>query len=200
VDWNIPNGSGWWQFRYLILTLFIFTVGLSLSLAHHKKINKKTFYKRLWQLIASAAAITVMSLFLFPNAWIYFGILHFIAAASLLGIVFVKRPQISLALGGIILIGFWSDILKSDWPFALFEAWLPNHTEDFVPFFPWLGVMYLGLGIMGILIKNKLKQKIDVPDNWITQKIGLIGKHGLIIYLIHQPVFFSVFIAVDFFS
>ncbi|MGH1487586.1 MAG: heparan-alpha-glucosaminide N-acetyltransferase [Cellvibrionaceae bacterium] len=198
VDWNIPNGSGWWQFRYLILTLFIFTVGVSLSLAHQKKFNKKTFYKRLGQLVISSAAITIMSLFLFPKAWIYFGILHFITLASILGIAFVKRPTIALALGSLILMGFWLGIFKSDWPFTLFEAWLPNHTEDFVPFFPWLGVMYLGIGLMGLLKANKLEKKVDLPKNTIIEKISLIGKHGLIIYLIHQPVLFSLFIAIDF--
>ena len=36
VDWNNPNGPNWRPFRYVILTLFISTVGVSLVLAHGK--------------------------------------------------------------------------------------------------------------------------------------------------------------------
>lgn len=204
VDWHIPDGSGWWQLRYLIVSLFIFTVGISLSLAHQQQFNKKTYYKRLGQLAISAAAVTIMSLLVFPKEWIYFGILHFITLASILGIGFVKRPTVSLALGSVILMGFWSGIFKSDWPFVLFEQRLPQRTQDFVPFFPWLGLMYLGIGLMGLLNSPKpgkaLGKKIDLPHNTLTQQMGFIGQHGLIIYLVHQPILFSLFIAIDFFG
>ena len=33
VDWNVPNGHGWKQFRYVILTLFFLSVGASLVLS-----------------------------------------------------------------------------------------------------------------------------------------------------------------------
>ncbi len=194
VDWHIPNGPHWWPFRYLIITLFVFTVGVSLSLAHKNSFNKTTFIKRIAQLIVSAAAITIMSLFLFSNAWIYFGILHFIAAASLLGILLVRVPYISLVIGSVILLGYWLGLLSNTWPFEWFSQWLPNDTEDFVPLFPWLGVMYLGVGFAGVF---PIKE-FDTPRNVLTNNLGLMGKHGLIIYLIHQPLFFAGFYAIQF--
>lgn len=199
VDWSIPNGPGWWQFRYLILTLFIFTVGVSLYLSHGQQFRPKPFFKRLLQIALSAVAITIMSLFLFPNAWIYFGILHFIAAASIVGIVFVSRPYMALAGAAVILMGYWMGLLNSSWPFVLFEQWLPSHTEDFVPFFPWLGVMLLGVGVMEILVKIAApNKKMDIPKTQATQTLAVIGKHGLLIYLLHQPILFAGFIAVDY--
>lgn len=193
VDWNIPNGSSWWPFRYVIISLFTFTVGLSLSLAHQRQFRKKTFIKRLAQVVLGAVCVTVMSLFLFPKAWIYFGMLHFIAVASLIAVMFSKIPKVALGLGCIVLVGFWLSLLKSDWPFELFDQLLPAYTEDFVPLFPWLGVMLIGLGFGGLLPVRKY----DIPKNRITQSLAFMGGHGLIIYLIHQPLLFGGFILVQ---
>jgi uncharacterized membrane protein len=193
VDWNIPNGSNWWALRYLIISLFTFTVGLSLALAHQRQFRQKTFIKRLAQLLLGAACVTLMSLFIFPSAWIYFGILHFIVVGSLISVMFVKIPKLALALGCAVLVGFWTSLLKSDWPFEFFYQLLPRYTEDLVPLFPWLGVMLIGMGLGGLLPINKY----DVPKNSITKPLAIMGRHGLIIYLIHQPLLFGGFILVQ---
>ena len=189
VDWNIPNGSNWWPFRYVIIALFTFTVGLSLSLAHQRQFRQKTFIKRLAQVFLGAACVTMMSLFLFPKAWIYFGILHFIVVGSLITIMFVKLPKVALGLGVLVLVCFWLSLLKSDWLFELFDPLLPQYTKDFVPLFPWLGVMLIGLGFGGILPVRKY----DIPRNRITRSLAFMGGHGLLIYLIHQPLLFGGF-------
>lgn len=194
VNWNVPNGSNWWPFRYLILTLFIFTMGLSLSLAHKIRFRQKAFTKRLAQLVLSAMAITVMSLFMFEKSWIYFGILHFITIASIVGVLFVSLPRLALVTGGIILLGYWFKFLPSGFPFHFFSSWLPQHTEDFVPIFPWLGVMLLGIGVAGCFsLKN-----IKVQHSKVITPLATMGKHGLLIYLIHQPILFAGFFAVGF--
>ncbi|MCP3865813.1 MAG: DUF1624 domain-containing protein, partial [Aestuariibacter sp.] len=43
VDWNVPNGKGWREFRYVILTLFFVSVGASLVLGNFRKFNLKMF-------------------------------------------------------------------------------------------------------------------------------------------------------------
>lgn len=207
VDWHIPNGPNWWPFRYLILSLFIFTLGLSLTLAHTPQFRSASFIKRLVQLAVSAFAITIMSLFLFPKAWIYFGILHFIMLATLLGVGFIRVPRLALVLGAIILIAYWSNTVSNEWPFQYFSSWLPYDTEDYVPLFPWLGLMYLGIGFGGVVLpkmrvktKKKKYKLMDIPNNKITKPLAWMGKHGLIIYLVHQPVLFASFYAIQFLS
>ena len=187
VDWTVPNGDGWWQFRYVILSLFIFTMGLSLSLAHHKQFRRKKFLIRIGQLAIAAILVTTMSLFMFPDAWIYFGILHFLLAASIIGIAFVKQPIIALGLGAIILLSYWLGLTTSSIPFEYFNDYLPKNTEDFVPFFPWLGVCLIGVAA-GVLLPL---QKIEYFLPKLPKFVNFLGRHGLIIYIIHQPILFA---------
>ena len=126
VDWNVPNGDKWWQFRYVIITIFSFTIGVSLSLAHGAQFKRQAFLKRFIQLIAGAFVVTVMSLFLFPNSWIYFGILHFIAAGSVISAPFIKYPKIALGLGLLILISYNLSLINSDMPFG----WISISKSD----------------------------------------------------------------------
>lgn len=187
VDWDVPNGPNWRPFRYLILTLFIFTVGMSLSLAHGRGIRWSSFAKRLIQLILAALAITAMSLFMFPDGWIYFGILHFIVVASLFGIALVKVPALAMALGLLILSGYWLGFFQAGWPFHLASEFLPSYTEDFVPLFPWLGVAFFGIGAGRILPLGKLNAFV-IPG---VSYLAFLGRYGLVVYLIHQPLLFA---------
>ena len=188
VDWNVPNGPGWWQFRYVILTLFIGTAGVSFGLAHSVQGYRwKSFLRRQLLLGASALAITLGSLFMFPLAWIYFGILHFLFLAGFLCLPLVGRPNTSLVLGLAILVLYAQGLLSPVWPFAYIEGYLPRYTEDFVPLAPWLGVCYLGLaaGHYGQFIRSKFGDP-GLP------LLTLAGRHSLAIYLLHQPLLFAL--------
>ena len=198
VDWDVPNGRNWWPFRYVILTLFIFTMGMSLSLAHGSGIRWKKFAIRLGQMALATLAITAMSLFMFPNAWIYFGILHFLAFASIVGLTFVRVPTMALASGLIILLLYWSDAVGNRWPFDWISG-LPVHTEDYVPVFPWLCVALLGVALGRLLPVVSMQGFLCwIPDQmaWLGLAwLGLawLGRHSLMFYLVLQPILFSGF-------
>ena len=192
VNWNVPNGPGWWPFRYVILTLFIFTMGMSLSLAHASGIRWKRFGIRLGQMALAASAITLMSVFMFPSAWIYFGILHFLVFASVVGLVVVRSPMAALAIGLLVLVFFWSGDLDKQWPFNLIPG-LPDRTEDYVPVFPWLGVALLGVSAGGLLPIARMQTTF----NWLPVFLSWLGRHGLVIYLVHQPLLFAGFFLVS---
>lgn len=188
VEWDVPNGTYWWPFRYLILTLFIFSMGVSLSLAHGKGIRWQKFGIRLGQLLLAATAITLMSVYMFPEAWIYFGILHFLAMASIVGLVLVPVPLVALGAGLLILLFYWSGAIHNQWPFSYLD-WLPANTEDYVPLFPWLGITFLGVAAGAIAPRIRISQVLPMVPGWVR----FAGRHGLIIYLVHQPIMFSGF-------
>jgi uncharacterized membrane protein len=79
-------------FARSIATSFLFLVGFSLVLATAGGIRWGDYFKRLAMVAGAAALISVATYFATPNAWIFFGILHHIAALSIIGLVFVSAP------------------------------------------------------------------------------------------------------------
>lgn len=76
-DWR------WIGWRTLIVSLFLFLVGVSLVLG--REVSEGHFWRR-WSLIAgSALLISLISWLMFGERFIYFGVLHFIALAQCLG-------------------------------------------------------------------------------------------------------------------
>lgn len=190
VDWSVPNGPGWWQFRYLILTLFLGAVGISLSLSHGAGVQWSKFWMRALQIGVAALAITLMSLVVFPQGWIYFGILHFILFASLICIWLVGYPLVALFVGVLILLTHWSDLLPSAWPFNLFSGYLPDYTEDLVTPLPWLGVVLIGSWIGAQVRNTNISYRGPRLPSWLS----FAARHSLVIYLLHQPILFGLFL------
>jgi uncharacterized membrane protein len=188
----------WLNLRSLIVSLFLGLVGVSLVLAVEHGINKRRYFKRLGLLLLFALAISINSYFMFPGRTVIFGILHFIAFASVAGLVFVRWPGVSL-LAGIGIIA-----LDRIYQHAFFDqAWvhwlgLMTHkpvTEDYVPVFPWFGVV-----LIGIFIGHQLQQlqALGFVRTWqsntaLAQGLALAGRHSLLIYMLHQPILFGFF-------
>lgn len=185
---NIYNDPFWHYFRYIIITVFLLCVGVSLYITNHNGINFKKTLKRFTLLSLASIAITIATYYIFPHSWIYFGILHFISIASIVGLVFVNIPLISLIVGFFIIIGWNMDILTMHWLFnALrYSLHLPLRTEDLVPITPWLGVVLIGIyfGAKKIFI-------FHMKESFIVKTIASFGKNSFVIYLVHQPILFG---------
>ena len=67
-----------WQ-RAAIVSVFLFTAGLSQAVAVHQGQTWPRFWKRWAQVAGAAALVTAGSMVMFPNSFIYFGVLHGIA-------------------------------------------------------------------------------------------------------------------------
>lgn len=192
IDINIYNSSFWHYFRFLIVSLFLLCVGVSLHLANSNGINFTKLKKRTFVLLLASFAISISTYITFENSWIYFGILHFIALSSVIGTVFVFVPTASLLLGIFIIIGWNLDLLHMHWLFDYTKEFfnLPSHTEDSVPLTPWFGVV-----LIGIFFGSKNIHHFEIRKNKITKLVSYLGKNSLLVYLIHQPVLFgSIFL------
>ena len=188
VDWDIPDGDGWRHFRYVILTLFFICVGAGLSYAHGRGFRGRKFAFRAAQVAVGAALATAMSLFMFPDYWIYFGVLHFILIASILSVGLVPYPKVA-SIAGLLLIGLGlSGQVALTWPFDLISAYLPVYTADYVPIVPWLGVVLLGIGIA----YSRWLNQDPWRHCWQAERLAIPGKHSLLIYLIHQPILYAI--------
>ena len=185
----------WLNFRTLILSLFLVLVGFSLQLAAAHKLNYRRHLRRLALLIGAAVAVTVGSFLIFPDMVILFGVLHFIALASVLGLLFLRFYWINLLLGvGVVVLDLWFQHAWFNQP-----AWhwigLMTHkptTLDYVPLLPWFGVVLVGMFLARLALKYELLSTTNRGGNSLTLLLALSGRHSLFIYIIHQPLFFGI--------
>jgi uncharacterized membrane protein len=197
VAWDTPLGNGFRQWRSSIVFCFVFAMGISMGLAHGKGRRPRAFWIRLGQIFACALLISAVTLFMFPESWIYFGILHFMVIASLFTFALVRRPWFSLLLGSLILVSFWAGWVPYGWPINLISG-LPGYTEDFASPFPWLGVAFIGSFIGQRLATDaNFNAKISCwkRGGWLGKLIGFAGQRSLSIYMLHQPVLFGLILS-----
>jgi len=187
----------WLNFRTIIVSSFLFIMGISLAVATNKSVNIKNYLKRLSMILVYAAIVSISSYLMYPNSMIFFGILHFVAAASVLVLLFRQFYWINLILGIFIIV------FSNFFQFALFDLpylqWLGlmTHkpiTEDYVPLLPWFGPVLIGVFFGKLLFINKSSAFSKKCQNWSTNvQIAKIlefgGKYSLHIYMLHQPLF-----------
>ena len=103
---EIPLFTHWLgvAWRCLIVFLFLSAVGISLVFAHSKGIQYKKFLRRLFYLGMAALTVSSGTYIMFPDGWVYFGILHLIWVSSLIALVFINHPKISLMIALLILV------------------------------------------------------------------------------------------------
>jgi len=189
--------GGWRIFARSIATSFLFIVGFSLFLANGNGFKRGPFFKRLALIVAAAVAITAVTMLATPEAFIFFGILHHIALASVLGLAFLRLHWALVILSGAIAIALPQFI----------EGGIFNHealwwtgfstnvgpSTDYVPLFPLFGVVLFGIAAAQIGQQTGLNARMAAlswPDR--VPVLGFIGKHSLAFYLLHQPVLVSL--------
>jgi uncharacterized membrane protein len=183
----------WLNLRTLIVSLFLTLVGVSLVLAAEHGINKRRYFKRLGLLVLFALAITITSYIMFPGRTIVFGILHFIAFASVAGLLFVHWPVVSLVLGiGLVVLNlvFQHQLFDQAWLHWLGLMTHKPATEDYVPVIPWFGVVLIGIFLGYRLQRDSGFQFFRTFHSTgpPARELAFTGRHSLLIYMLHQPI------------
>ncbi|PAP94592.1 heparan-alpha-glucosaminide N-acetyltransferase [Mesorhizobium wenxiniae] len=185
---------GWWKFyARCIASTFLFLVGVSLFLAHGKQIRWNGFWKRFAMVAGAALAISAATRLATPDSFIFFGILHEIALASLLGLAFLRLPALlTLVVAAFVITAplyLRSEIFDHPalWWVGL-SATNPR-SNDYVPLFPWFGAVLVGIAAAKLAFTSGLLTRLAglTPGRW-TNPLVFIGRHSLAFYLIHQPV------------
>lgn len=191
---------GWLKiYARAIASTFLFLVGFSLVLAHSQGIRWKSFAKRLGMVSGAALLISVGTFFAMPDQWIFFGILHNIAISSLIALAFLRLPPLATGLAAVVLLGvmvtdnwlvpglFSFEMFNSRWlAWIGFSETIPR-SNDYVPVFPWLGAVLLGVSAAGLCIRGNALGRIAS----LQQKPNIVtaaGRHSLLFYLLHQPI------------
>ena len=193
VEAGLTAVGGWKLFARCIASSFLFLAGVSLLLAHGDGIRWNGFGRRFAMVAGAAAVISVATYFTVPEAFIFFGILHEIAAASLLGLLFLRLPAIvTFAVAACVVAAplyLRADIFNHPSLWWVGLSTIVPRSNDFVPIFPWFGAVLAGIAsaklAKGWGLFDRLR-RLGI-GRW-SVPLGFAGRHSLAVYLVHQPV------------
>lgn len=188
----------WTTQRTAIVSLFLFTSGLSQAVAWRQGQGWGRFWKRWAQVAACALLVSAGSYLMFPQTFIYFGVLHGIALMLVivrltaswgawlwpLGLAAILLPQAALpvhvAAGNL-------HLLNTPWLNWIGFVSLKPATQDYVPLLPWLGVMWWGMAAGQWLLGHRE----DIVQGTIPRALAPLawmGRWSLSWYMLHQPL------------
>lgn len=198
----------WQFFARSIGSTFIFLLGVSLTLRYNRlqpELDGRQLFRKYLlrgaKLIGWGMVITVVTYFLVPRGYVVFGILHLLGLSTILGYPFLRSRWASLATGILVIgLGFYirSVISLSPWLLWLGVRQLGRYMVDYYPVIPWFGAALLGV-FAGHSLYPGGKARFTLPDLSHAAPIrGLtfLGRHSLVIYLVHQPILFAILILV----
>jgi uncharacterized membrane protein len=186
-----------WQ-RTAIVSLFLFCAGLSQATAVAQGQSWSRFWRRWAQIAGCALLVTVGSYLMFPKSFIYFGVLHGIAL-MLIVVRLTAGWGRWLWLAGAIAIAmkplaFFAHLQWPEMDFLNHMAWnwlglidRKPVTEDYVPVFPWLGMMWWGMAAGQWLLARRAEWlQARLPTS--AMPLAWLGRWSLTWYMLHQPV------------
>ena len=190
--------------------IFITTVGVNLSLSKKKNENKKFIKLQLYRvlkLLIYAFIITASTYYIFPNMFVRFGILHFIAISVLILMWFSDSVKANIIFSFFILFLSYISLcigncLNKIHPLLTFILGLTRNysTMDHFPIIPW--IIYVSIGIIiGNIIYKKNNEKIErkykflnnldnYKNNIFSKYIQYLGKNSFFIYTFHFVILY----------
>lgn len=205
--------SGPWQtFARSIASLFIFVMGVSLTLSYNRVRARwgdsvLLFHKYLGrggQIFGLGMVITLATYLFIGRGFVIFGILHLLGLSIILAYPFLKVNRWFSLVGGVLVIGagIYLNQLVVSFPWLI---WLGVNQAgiymvDYYPLLPWFGVALLGI-FAGYTLYPQGRPCFRWPD--LTQlppvrELRFLGRHSLLIYLTHQPLLIALFISLGF--
>lgn len=201
-----------WQ-RTLILSLFLFCAGMGQAIAVAQGQSWPRFWRRWTQVLGGALLVTVGSWLMYPQSFIYFGVLHGIAVMLIIVRLTARWGDWLWGLGALAIAAkYLAAYAMVRWAspqfIEIFNSpqlnWLglitrKPITEDYVPLLPWLGVMWWGVAAGGWLShQGGGRLTWNLPS--AATPLATLGRWSLSYYLLHQPVMIGILMALGWFA
>src|SRR5215213_1558706 len=190
---NVVGHPLWQAFARIIAGSFLTLAGVGLALAHGRAFRPRAFLRRLALVAGAAAGVTLATWLAFPDSYIFFGILHCIALSSVLALPFLRAPL--WFVGAAVLLCVAAPLLPTGSSFdhpalAFLGLGRPPVTNDYVPLFPWFGLVLAGLALARAAGPWAVRAGWPEwrPKGVLGQALAWSGRRSLPIYLAHQPV------------
>ena len=169
--------------------------------------------KRGLLLVGCGAAITLITWLVMPSQRILYGVLNLLGLSALLLIpldkVFRKIPAWAGLGGALLLFALTKNVSRGSLGFeglvlCRLPRWLyatdllavvgfpsPSFwSTDYFPLLPWFFLFCAGYFFWSLLDKSPRAKELLRPG---LRPLSFLGRHSLVIYLIHQPALMAVF-------
>ena len=206
MDWYIGWPGRLWQ--QSICWVFILLSGFCVPLGHRT-------LKRGAQVFAAGALVTVVTLVFMPEDRVVFGVLTFLGSAMLLtGVLEPLLKKIPPAagpggFGGAVCtvltrsgLERWLGLRRAATLDVAADAWYANYftaffgflpfdwfySTDYFALLPWLFLFWAGYFLHGVVGRARM----EPLRRSVCPALGWMGRHSLLLYLLHQPVIYGV--------
>lgn len=189
-----------------ICWVFLLLSGFCLPLGHHP-------FRRGAVVFGAGALVTAVTLLFLPEDVVWFGVLTLLGSSMLLTAALdplFRRvpPSAGVAVSALLfwvtyptMNGFWNlpgrrlalpQALYASWPTA-YLGFMPKSffSTDYFPLLPWLFLFWAGYFLHHLVGRERLaplRRSVCPPLGWM-------GRHSLVLYLLHQPVILGVLTA-----
>ncbi len=202
------------------LKIVIFDTASFILLAGVSSAFSRSNSKRGGKLLAIGVVFSLVTAFVFPGYSIYFGILQLLGMSMVLYGAFEdklrKLPAIPMIIAcGLIFAVTYNIQLGFIGIKGLFELPLPEAltgnnllypygilsggfaSVDYEPLLPWFFLYFGGTYIGGLIVKYRDKLPKLCYANPLPP-ISFLGRHSLLIYVLHQPIILAAVYAIQF--
>lgn len=162
----------------------------------------------------AGAVISLVTILVMPSARVVYGVLTLLGSCMILMIpldLFCKKiPPIVGAAASFLLFLFVYPVNRGYFGFGmqriieLPKAWYANsfttylgfmehgfYSTDYFSILPWLLLFVTGYFLYGVIFTSN-SFIVKYLQTSVCSPLGWIGKHALIIYMLHQPVIYAV--------
>ena len=205
ADWDWYRSRGAYIWQQAICMTFILLSGLCWRMGKHP-------LKRGLTVFCGGLIITAGTLIFMPQDRIIFGVLTLIGSCMLLMIpldVLLRKVNpyagaacslmlfiLTKGIGSGTVSLFGLELIKL--PQTMYSGYIssyfgfPSHdffSTDYFPLLPWLMLFITGYFLCPILTKRRWFADVAVHE---FAPLSFIGRHSLLIYMLHQPVVYGV--------
>ncbi|MEM0492488.1 MAG: heparan-alpha-glucosaminide N-acetyltransferase [Candidatus Thermoplasmatota archaeon] len=193
---------GVYQLQHIVAPLFFVLMGMCLIITYsqYKRECKNFYYHAIFRglyIFALGLFLSLISFVVIPDRPIYFGVLHCIGLSIIFCLPFLRLQVYSIVFAVFfICTGFVLGSLPMREAgiihivVGIHPQGMYRYTVDYFPLLPWLGVALLGVAIGSMLYRNG-ERCFSIPDLSRYRSVfpfSWLGRHSLVVYLLHQPV------------
>jgi uncharacterized membrane protein len=204
---DLMSTGPWPWFSRIIATMFLLALGISLTLSYARAGRSRGFRKYLLRglkIVGWGMVITLVTYFFLGRGFVVFGVLHMLGFSIIAAYPFLpyRRRYVSLLAGiALIAVGIRVNRLRSPtpWLLPLGVLQIGRPMADYYPILPWFGVALVSVWIGHTLYPGG-RPRYALPD-WsgapAIRQLCTLGRHSLLIYLVHQPLLLGVLYGIE---